>query len=183
MHLKMATDLVSMHEITSHHARKSRSRCSPPLSPFSLQLKRPGMQREVVQCMIEDPEVRHLMLRQSTDLVSPQTLRYLHCSSPQAGAVVLLPLVWDGLLCATHSQQCGVLLQIIRGGSLCASHQTSLNSYTTVCCDLAHIYMVPVTMHDIARGCDTWVRTRAPPCSPLAPSKGVQPCRWCSAVL
>ncbi|MEW5297947.1 MAG: hypothetical protein WDW36_001122 [Sanguina aurantia] len=46
----------------------SRNQLDELLRITSIMLKRPGMQREVVQCMIEDPEVRHLMLRQSTDL-------------------------------------------------------------------------------------------------------------------
>ncbi|KXZ51805.1 hypothetical protein GPECTOR_11g247 [Gonium pectorale] len=52
-------------------------------------LRRPGMQREVVLCMMEDPEVRELMLRQCSDL--DRYLLAAGITNPQ-----LLPAPSDG---------------------------------------------------------------------------------------
>ncbi|GLC35404.1 hypothetical protein PLESTB_000568200 [Pleodorina starrii] len=48
--------------------KRDREQLEDLMAITTRMLRRPGMQREVVMCMMEDPEVRELMLRQCDDL-------------------------------------------------------------------------------------------------------------------
>ncbi|KAG2432526.1 hypothetical protein HXX76_008871 [Chlamydomonas incerta] len=63
-----AAAAANAHAVAAGHRARERQQLEGLMTITTRLLRRPGMQREVVLCMLEDEEVRDLMLRQCSDL-------------------------------------------------------------------------------------------------------------------